>query len=223
MSRSAAVPSRSKPTGRSARVLAGAASLGAALVVVLAGCRATRPAPSPPRLPSHSAGSAREAVLRGPVRASREGARTRYSGDGWALSVGASSGWQQVPGDPTSTLRLSRSAEGVELGLAVKAFAIRDGMPLDVFIAAHKLWAAEDASAPVEYVWDEKLKEARGYSIGRDRETYSAFRVAGDRGYVIEASAAEGVLSRQASDEFDRLVAGFRCHARRRAPIATKP
>jgi hypothetical protein len=75
----------------------------------------------------------------------------------------------------------------------------------------------------VEYVGDEKLKETRGYSIGGDRETYYAFRVAGDRGYVIEASARGGVLSRQASEEFDRLVAGFRCHARRRASAAMKP
>jgi len=218
-----AIASASQPTGRWARVLAAATPVGAALVLVLAGCRATQPGLPPPKMASHSAGSARDAVLRGAVRASREGARTSYRGDGWALSVGASRGWRQVPDDPTSTLRLCRSAEGVELELAVKAFAIRDGMPLDTFIAAHRLWAAEDASAPVEYVGDEKLKETRGYSIGGDRETYYAFRVAGDRGYVIEASARGGVLSRQASEEFDRLVAGFRCHARRRASAAMKP
>jgi len=191
-------------------------SLAAALLcVMLAGCGRSRPVPAPPAPPaSPGRGSAGEAVLHEPVAASREGAATRLSGDGWSLLLPNPADWRRVTDDPSSTLRFARSVGGVELGLALRVFAIRSDMPLDTFLTAHRLWMIEAGNRPIDYVEDPRLREMRGYSIERDRETYYAFRVAGDRAYVIEATATGGVLNSAAVDDFNRMVASFRCRPR---------
>ncbi len=192
------------------------------LCLTLAGCGRSHqvPAPSAPPAPP-GRGSASEAVLHEAVSVSREGAATRLSGDGWAFLLPNAADWRRVTDDPSSTLRFTRSVGGVELGLFLRGFAIRSGMPLDTFLAAHRLWMIEAGNRPIDYVEDPNLKERRGYSVERDRETYYAFRVAGDRAYVIEATATGGVLNPAAVGDFNCVVASFRCRpraVRRKAP-----
>ncbi len=185
------------------------------LVGALAGCLRLPVAHRPPAVPvAHDTGSAAEAVLCEPVLMSSFGASTRYSGDGWTLVVPNAAKWRRAAEDRTTTLRLTRTVGGVRLGIALKAFAIRRDMPLETFLTAHRLWMAEEGSRPIEYAWDERLKDVRGYSVGGDRETQYAFRVAGDRAYVMEGSAAGGALSPRATEAFNSLVTHLRCRPR---------
>jgi hypothetical protein len=192
-----------------------ASTIALALVAGLAaGCRARPRAAPVPTVPVRHVGSAEDAVIRQPVTVDRSArGLVRYHGDAWALAIPAGSAWETAS-DPSATLALRRTAGGVAFELAVRAYAIRDGMPLRTFVAAHSLWAAEEGAAPVEYVWDTKARELRGYSVSRDRESHYAFRVAGDRGYVIEASATGGTFSGAAADEFSGIAQAFRCEPR---------
>ena len=193
------------------------ALLAGVVVAILAGC-SRPPRPPPADVPARSPGSIEDAVLHDPVAVVTGGATTEYRGDGWSLSVPAVAGWRWAGTDVGSTVRLTRAEGEVGLELTLRAFGIREGMPLAPFLVAHRLWMADQGRRRIEYVRDEKLKETRGYSVGPSEEAYYAFRVAGDRGYVIEESAQQGVLGRAAADEFNRIVSHFRCGPRSAKP-----
>jgi len=115
--------------------------------------------------------------------------------------------------DRTGTLRLSREADGTRLVLRLRAYAVRDGMAPKTFLAAHAMWMAEEARPRIEYSWDADLQAWHGYSLA-DEEVYYAFRIAGDRAYVLEESADAGALDADAADEFMRILSHLECTPR---------
>ena len=191
--------------------------------VVLAGCLGLRhqapPSREEGRLPP---GGRQDAVLRLPVSTEETADRVSYVGDRWRLSVEREAGWRSQQ-DETSTLKLVRDADGVPVALHLRAYAVRAGMSPKTFLAAHAMWLAEERAPRVEYTWDEDLQAWQGYAVGRERETYYLFEVAGDRAYVLEESAESSALGARAADEFQGIAADFQCRPTPEAVEATAP
>jgi hypothetical protein len=84
-------------------------------------------------------------------------------------------------------------------------------MPVRTFLAAHAMWIAEEDRARLEHEWDPELGLWLGYAISGQQETYYAFRIEGDRAYVLEETAAEGAVDAAAAREFRGALAEFEC------------
>ncbi|HJN17850.1 MAG TPA: hypothetical protein QGH10_20285 [Armatimonadota bacterium] len=185
------------------------APVAALSIAALTGC----PSSPPPAQVRTGAGTSTDAVVRDTVTVLTEAGDTRYESDGWALTVGADEGWTIQP-DSGSTLRLTRDGPGARSTLTLRAYHIRDGMPMITFLASIALWRVEEDLPRVEPTHDEDLRTWRGYTMDDDGETYFGFWTAGDRGYVLEAAAVEGVLSADAVAEFEEIASRFECRPR---------
>jgi len=186
------------------------------------GCLARRPRPAthPPRMRT---GASREAVVHEPINTEHTDSGTLYSGEGWTLTVGDGSGWREASDGKDGTLKLVREAAGIRLSLALRAYPIRRDMPVETFLTAHAMWMVEEEGPRVEYEQDEQSGQWHGYAIRADQEAYYAFFCSDDRGYVIQASASSGVLSREEVEEFSRIVKAFRCYPRRPSRSSRSP
>jgi hypothetical protein len=189
----------------------------AGLVLAGGGCpvRPSKPSPSPPP-PPRAASS--DAVLHEEISVQRGESETHYSGPGWTLSVDRAVGWQRVPDDPNSTLKLTRRLKSLRLDLTLEVYPVRSGMPVATFLAAHGMWMSEEGGPRVEYEYDDGSESWRGYAIYQDKEMYYAFWVAGNRAYVLGETATGGVLSGQEASRFRRTANAFH----RRLEPATK-
>ena len=185
--------------------------LALACLAMAPGCPRTPPTPTGHFRPG--AGSSPDAVLHETPSVSSTEDGTLYAGDGWALPIDASAGWSATPDDGCS-LHLVRPEGDADVHLRLSAYAVRDGMGPNAFFAANAMWRNEEGASRIEPVWDDELGAGRGYSLDDHKEAYYAFWVAGDRGYVLEASASAGVLKKAAVSEFHTIAKQFRCEPR---------
>ena len=189
------------------------------LGLLVAGCPTPEMGSPPAGLPT--TGASHDSVIRELIRVEHADRETRYRGQGWTLALANNSGWRRSAADGTSTLQLVRTEDGIRLDLRLRVYPIRQGMPLDRFVAAHAMWMEEEGGPAIEYEHDEQSQRWRGYAIHADREAHYAFLASGDRAYVIQESASSGVLSKEELEQFDRSVAAFRCYGRPRPGTST--
>ena len=196
---------------KNARSLTCAIAVLGSVAALPAGCHKPR-APEPQFRPA--AGTSADSVLHDPFTTVVEESTTRYESDAWALTVKTADAWQVEP-EPASTLRLARIGDDAPMTLTLHVYAIRNDMPIIPFLASIALWRVEEDRQRVEPVFDEALEVWRGYAMDEDGETYFGFWAVGDRGYVLEGAAVEGVLKADAVAEFERVLADFEHRPRR--------